>query len=216
MARRIECAAFVVAAAVGCSGDAPQPPKALADGSPARPAPVALEGGDVSVMTRVRILNRGAIGPSGAASCRGVRIGDSVALERIGVSGRTVTSHAEERAEIRACDSVAREGRGTWCGHAYARLREGMLRDPRLSLSCRDSEGEPVGFAWVQPHPEAAFVVVASPEYDEVYPTAENLPVRVMTGDVDPASASATFAVSEHARDGLRLRSYELEARVSG
>jgi hypothetical protein len=40
--------------------------------------------------------------------------------------------------------------------------------------------------------------------------------VRVTTTDVDLASSQATFAISEHARDGGHLRSYDLEAQVAG
>jgi hypothetical protein len=69
---------------------------------------------------------------------------------------------------------------------------------------------------WVQPGADAAYVVVARPGYHEVHPAVAGLPVRVTTADVDLAGTSATIVGSEHARDGRRLRAYELEARVSG
>jgi hypothetical protein len=193
----------------------------LADGSPARPPPVALEDVDgPTVASRARVLSgesveRGSpiascIGPAGAE-------GASV-VERIGVLGASVTLLGARGRELRGCDAItAGTTRGSrWCGRAYARLHEGRLRDPRLSLSCRDAEGEPVGFSWVQPDPATSYVVVARPAYDEVYPTAGDLPVRIATADVDLATASSELFVSEHARDGRRLRAYELEARVSG
>ena len=78
------------------------------------------------------------------------------------------------------------------------------------------SDGEPLAFAWVQPRRAAAYVVVAHRGYDEVYPTAGGVPVRIAGGDVDIAASRAAFAVSEHAANGRRLRDYELEAAVSG
>ena len=73
-----------------------------------------------------------------------------------------------------------------------------------------------VGFAWVQPSDAAAYVVVQQPGHAEVYAASGTTPVRVTTTDVDLASSHATFAISEHARDGSRLRSYDLEAQVAG
>ena len=62
----------------------------------------------------------------------------------------------------------------------------------------------------------AAYVVVAHRGYNEVYPFVGGVPVRIAGDDVDIASSRATFAISEHAADGSRLRDYELEAAVSG
>ena len=189
----------------------------LVDGSAARPPPLTLEDVDgAAILTRARIVDGRAIDQGTAPARCGSSAG--AVVERVGVRGRSVTFRGAEPGELLACDAVGRSatGRASWCGHAYARLRAGVLRDPRLSITCRDAEGEPVGFAWVQPHRSAAYVLVAGRGYHEAYRVAGDLPVRVTTSDVDLETASAAFSVSEHARDGRRLRSYELEARVSG
>ena len=120
------------------------------------------------------------------------------------------------RRTAHACDAVGGRGiRQAWCGHAFGRVETGRLRDPRLSLKCRAVDGEPVGFAWIQPDSAATYVVVRQPGYAEVY-AVPGAPMRVTTADADLASSRATFAISEHARDGSRIRSYELEAHVAG
>jgi hypothetical protein len=103
-----------------------------------------------------------------------------------------------------------------WCGRAFGRLVQGRLRDPRLSLACEDGDSDAVGYAWLQPDVEAAFVVVGHTGYSEAYRAAGAVPVRVRTDDVDVDSSTARFDVSEHTRGGRRLRAYELEAAVSG
>jgi hypothetical protein len=217
---RARSLALVVAAATGCSHDAPPAPSTLVDGSPARPPRVALEGGDgPPVATRARVLRADSVELSStAARCLVSIVPDTGVVERIGVNGTSVTFLGSRGRELHACDaSTARTRNGRpWCGRSFARLRAGRLRDPRLSLSCRSVDDRALGFAWIQPGARTAYVVVAQPGYDEVYPVAGDLPVRVTTADVDLARSGAVFAVSEHARDGGRLRSYELEARASG
>lgn len=143
-----------------------------------------------------------------------------VVVERIDADGLTVTFRGAKGEPLYGCDSDDPSGGGTngerWCGHAFGLLAAGRLRDPRLSLGCRGADGRPVGFAWVQPSADAAYVVVSRDGYRAVYPVAGGLPVRVGTEEVDIESSSATFDVTEHARDGRRLRVYELEAAVSG
>ena len=97
-----------------------------------------------------------------------------------------------------------------------AALSGARVRDPRLTITCRDADDRHVGFAWVQPSDAAAYVVVQQPGHAEVYAASGTTPVRVTTTDVDLASSHATFAISEHTRDGSRLRSYDLEAQVAG
>jgi hypothetical protein len=213
--------ALVVAAAAGCAGDDRPVPTMLVDGTPAGPPRVTLEGVDgPTVVSRARVSSRGAATPgSPIGRCVFAAANPGrVVLERIGVSGASVTFSASRSRELRGCDAsrVGRTRGAIWCGHAFARLRAGRLRDPRLSLTCRDAQGHPLGFLWVQPGPGTAYVVVARHGYHEVHPVVGGLPVRVTTDDVDVAAASAAIVAGEHARDGRRLRSYELEARVSG
>jgi hypothetical protein len=197
------------------------PPTVLSDGSAARPPPVALEGVDgPSILTRVRALPRGSAVPGSQAA----RCIDSAAtsatrfVERIGVSGASVTFLGAGRHAVYGCDvSTAGLVHGSsWCGHAFGRLDDGRLRDPRLSLTCRSGNDEPLGFAWIQPDSAASYLVVDRGGYSEVYPVSPRVPVRVVTDRVDQGMASATFAVSEHTRDGRRLTTYEFDARVSG
>jgi hypothetical protein len=221
LACRTGSLALVVAAAAGCSGEDCPVPSTLVDGTPARPSPVTLEDVDgATVVSRVRVLRRRSPGPgSQIERCLSPSADPGhVVVHRVGVSGASVTFSNSVHRELRGCDATrVRQANGTiWCGHAFARLRAGRLRDPRLSLTCRDAHGDPLGFVWIQPGAGAAYVVVARRGYHEVYPVAAGLPVRITTHDVDPDDASATLVAAEHAGDGRRLRSYELEARVSG
>jgi hypothetical protein len=206
--------------ATACAGGASAPPAVLSDGSAARPPPVALEGIDgPSMLTRARVLRGDSIEP-GSRTARCIEPTGASAravVVRVGVNGASVTFLGRGGREMYGCDSSARAMDGsTWCGNAFGLLHAGRLRDPRLSLTCRGVDDDPLGFAWVQPTAAAFYVVVARPGYDEVYPVAGRLPVRVATEDVDLVNASAAFSVSEHAQNGRRLRSYVLEARVSG
>ena len=205
-------------AAAGCAGGAQPPPAVLADGSQARPPPVELEGVESpTVATRARVLRPSAIDTgSTVARCDGPR--NALVIQRVGVSGTSVTYLGPERRAMYGCDGTAhgRTTRTAWCGHAYTRLRAGRLLDPRLSLTCLSTDDEPLGFGWLQSAADASYVVVARAGYNEVYAVARELPVRAVTDDVDLGAASATFSVSEHARDGQRLREYVVEARVSG
>lgn len=220
LARQLGLLALVVVASSGCSRDDP-PPAELADGAAARPPPVLLEDIDGPiVMSRARVLPRASLKTGTPISRCVSRAADpaAVVVERVGVAGSSVTFSDSRGRELRGCDaSSLRKDRATiWCGHAFARLRGGRLRDPRLSLTCRDADGEPLGFVWVQPDASASYVVVRHARYGEAHPVVAELPVRVTTKEVDADTASAALAVSEHRRDGSLIRSYELEARVSG
>ena len=138
-------------------------------------------------------------------------------VTRTSVRGASVT--VRERAAVVGCDaSRGRNGRRRWCGGSYGRLFDGLLRDPRLDIAgCRAAPGDPIAFAWIEPHRTARYVVVAQPGYAEVYPVAARLPVRVSTAagiEADPIGAS--FDVSEHDATGRLLKRYRLTARPSG
>ena len=208
--------------APSCSDDAPSAPTRLVDGFPASPPPVVLEGVDEpSVATRVR-TRRGDAVPAGSrsASCISSIGGpaDGTVVERVGVSGVSVTFLGPGGRNAHGCDASVAEpdAHGTWCGQAFGRLEAGRLRDPRLSLSCSDANGNKLGFAWVQPAIDAKYVVVRQPGYAEVYAVASGAPVRVTTTDVDITTATAALSISEHAGDGHRLRAYTMEAQVAG
>jgi hypothetical protein len=208
---------LILLAAAGCTHAASAPPSVLSDGSRARPPPVDLDGVEgPAVATHARVLHARDLSPASPGSrCVGDR--NLILVERIGVSAVTVTFRDRRRRGLYACDATTAAAHGTtWCGHAFARLHSGRLRDPRLSVTCRNADDEPRGFAWIQPVADTAYVVVARTGYSEVHAVAAGLPVRVTTDDVDPNGSGASFSVSEHASDGRRLRAYVLVARVSG
>ena len=163
----------------------------------------------------VRLVQRGpttaCIGSAGAP--------ETVAIERVDVYGTTVTYPGPEGRSLYGCDVGAVSAAdptedGPWCGRAFGLLAGGRLRDPRLSLGCRSAEGKPIGFAWIEPAAEAAYVAVSSSGYGAVYPVARGLPVRVGTDDVDLETSITTFDVTEHARRRLALT--PLRARGRG
>ena len=205
---------------VGCAKDSTSAPSTLIDGSPVRPSRNAFEGvkGPL-VETRVRGVPAGSRdGRSLRAWCVPRAAPNGHVVERIGVSGVSITFFDRGHRGVHACDAtdVRRSPAERWCARAFGRLSGTRLRDPRLTITCRDTDDDPVGFTWVQPGGSAAYVIVQQPGYAEVYAASGTTPVRVTTTDVDVASSRAAFAISEHARNGRRLRSYDLEAQVAG
>jgi hypothetical protein len=173
---------------------------------------------DRSVATVVRVASADAASGSSARSCFAA-IGQAAGavIERVGVSGRSITFVGPGQRTAHACDSSTAGSNGDpWCGHAFDRFESGRLRDPRLSLTCRATNGDPVGFAWIEPGAETTYVVVRQPGYAEVYASAGNAPVRVTTAEPDVALSHAAFWISEHGEDGRRLRSYALETQAAG
>jgi hypothetical protein len=92
----------------------------------------------------------------------------------------------------------------------------GRLRDARLSLGCVTSRGDPVGFAWVDPHPGTRWIVVDDGRSAEIYRALGWLPIRVTTRNVDLARSSATFDVTEYGASGDVMVRYGVVARVAG
>lgn len=213
----------LAAVSMGC-GRHDSTPEVLMDGSKAGEPSLELE--DLSgqaVMTHVRTLDAGKVTHgSRVASClrgpaRGARPQGQV-VERIGVTGESVT--LRDAAGLHACDNSRgpREGHSRWCGSAFGRLDGGHLRDPRLDIAgCRAADGDVMAFAWVVTGPKARYLVVAQPGYSEVYRAVAGLPVRVSTvSGLRSEPLGATFDVSEHDRVGALLRRYRLEAYPAG
>jgi hypothetical protein len=214
------CAGLILVLVAGCRAGTPSAPSTLIDGSPARPSPVVLEGVEgASVATLVRVTPADAVASTSSAGTCIAASGEAagVVVERVGVSGRSITFLGPGRRAAHACDaSTAALEDDSWCGRAFAPVESGRLRDPRLSLTCRGGDGHPVGFAWIQPGAGTTYIVVQGSGYAEAYAAAGDAPVRVTTEDVDLGSSRAEFPVSEHAKSGRRLRAYELEAQVAG
>jgi hypothetical protein len=134
-------------------------------------------------------------------------------VERVDVHGESVTFLGADGTTVYGCDSSPASSTA-WCGHAFAVLDGGRLRDPRLSIGCRD--GGAIAYAWIEPARSTAWVLIRHEGYREAYRVVDELPVRVATEDVDLMSSQARFGVSEHERDGDLKRAYELRAAVSG
>ena len=201
-------------------GDDALPERHL-DGSKVGSPAVELEGiGDRAVLAAVRLV-RTAAGDRSAVSCMRTRAQSAGRVGRIvvriGVASESVT--LRDPAGLWACDSSAgaRESEQRWCDGAFARPRDGRLRDPRLSIGCTTREGDPIGFAWVEPAQRSRYVAVEQDGFVEVHEVAGGLPVRIAsTRDVDVERARATFDVSEHDRAGRLVRRHRLEAVVAG
>lgn len=191
------------------------------DGSRVTRPPVELERvGDRAVLADVRVV-RVIADDRIAASCVRSRAQNAGrtdrAVVRIGVASESVAFR--DAAGLWACDNSTgvRETGRRWCDGAFAQLRDGRLRDPRLSIGCTTRDGDPIGFAWVEPAARSRYVAVEQEGFVEVHEVAGALPVRVATTrDVDLERARATFDVSEHDRAGRLVRRYRLEAVVAG
>jgi hypothetical protein len=171
-----------------------------------------------TVATLVRVTSADTASETAASCIAATGHAAGAVVERIGVSGRSITFLGPGKRTAHACDSAAsRRSHGQqWCGHAFDRVDLARLHDPRLSLTCRAADGNPVGFAWIEPLRDTTYVVVQQAGYAEVYAVAGDIPVRVTTAETEVESSRAAFSISEHAADGRRLRSYELDAQVAG
>jgi hypothetical protein len=140
-----------------------------------------------------------------------------VIIQRIAVTTETVTlRHASD---LSGCDNTRgpREGNRHWCGTSSGRVDGGHLSDPRLDIvGCRTSQGELVGFAWIEPGAGVRYVVVDQPGYAEVFEVAGGLPIRVPTIDVQVEGSRASFRISEYHATGMLVRRYTLEAVPAG
>jgi len=221
------CLPFLLAtvALSGCADDEQKRPMTLMDGSPAADVPVELESVDQpTVLTRVRVVRGAKRKPETASAlCLrgrnwGIRAAGS-SVERVGVYSESVTFRQESRRGVFGCDNSPgpREENRRWCGGAYGTLYSGHLRDPRLGLGCSTSDGERMGFVWIEPVHETRYVSVAQPGFTEVYEVAAELPVRIATTsglNADPLGA--TFDLWEHDATGRLLRRYRLGAVPAG
>jgi hypothetical protein len=209
---------------VGCADHSDVAAPSLLDGSTASELPVELEGVDEAVLTSASVVPVASIEPDSAAGLclhgqYAEREASGSAVVRVGVISESITFRETSGVTILGCSNSPgpREGNRRWCGGAHGQLYSGRLRDPRLSIACRTTDGTLVGFVWVQPADDVRYVAVEQPEYTEVYQEAGGLPVRIFTmSGVDLNTTSATFSVSEHDADGRRIREYELKAFVAG
>ena len=136
-------------------------------------------------------------------------------VERDGLLGASVTISDPGSPWLYGCDFAGRGARV--CGGSVGVWRRGRLNDPRLDILCADRTGRRLGAAWIVPLRRARSILVREGEVTERYPVAGRLPVRIWTRDgVDVNRSSATFDVTQAARDGTGFAHERLYAAVAG
>jgi hypothetical protein len=215
--RLVSGAVLLVALLGGCDSGGP---KHLLSGEPAaefRPV-------HRSVVSIGRVLRGTTLGRRFALCRSGMRLTfvapDARVVERIGVFGESLTFADRRHRAVYACDGgfdPAGERRPPWCSSSAGRLFEGHLLDPRLNIGCRDRDGRPLAYAWVEPVRGAHWLGVDQHSYTEMYEVLSDLPVRIATRHkVHLDRSSAEFDVTQYDVVGRELVSATIEAGVAG
>lgn len=211
---RLTVLASLAFLAIACSSGGGRP-EHLVDG---RTAPVFGPVRD-SVISATRVLER-----SDARDClAGVDepvAANAIAVERIGVVGRSLTFASRDGARVYACDGgidPAGERAPPWCGAVVGRRERGRLLDPRLDVVCVDRRYRPLAYAFVEPVAGARWIGVRQDGYVELYEVVGALPVRVETSrGIELESARAVFELTQYDAEGRELVRETLEAAVAG
>ena len=210
-------AALLLLAVPGCDDDA-RPERLLHGQAAAEFRPV--EG---SVVSQTRVLRADFLGRRLALCLKsfGTDVpGDTVVVERVGVFAESLTFRDPGARHVFACDGgidAAGERAKPWCGGSVGALREGGLLDPRLDVLCRDPEGKPLAYAWIEPAVGSEWIGVDQGAFTEIYEVAAGLPVRVAsTRNVDRRRSRATFDVTHYDEHGRELLAGKVEAAVAG
>jgi hypothetical protein len=205
------CSLVVAAASASASL-----PRHLIDGSKPPPVPNALrDQGSTFLMTRVRVVKPRRIRRLLLACARDRRVlSASVVVERIGVSGRTITFRTPDGG-LEGCDRNprARAIQKPWCGGSAWLLRNGRVSDPRLAICYAKDQRPLVAFGWINALPAAKWIVVEQPHFREVYPVAARLPVRVST--VFGIGSPTRFRTSQYDKQGVLLIRKEVRATIA-
>jgi hypothetical protein len=205
--------------AVACGRDNGRPEQLLYGARTAvfRPVPG-------SVLTSARTLRAATLGsrledclaPADSASVRS----DSLVVERVGVDGESLTFASAGETGIFACDGgadPAGERPLPWCGVVFGEREAGRLLDPRLDVNCRDRQGRPLAYVFVEAVAGAHWIGVEQGGYVEVYEALAGLPVRIAsTRGIDVREARAVFEITQYDDSGRELVRGELEAGVAG
>jgi hypothetical protein len=145
---------------------------------------------------------------------------NAAVVERIGIRGESLTFANRRGTGVYGCDGgsdAAGERHPPWCGEVFGTLIGARLLDPRLDVNCRDRDGRPLAYAFVQPVVGAHWIGVDQGRYVEIYEVLGRLPVRVSTTrGIDAAQAQATFAVTQYDVHGRELVRQKMEAGVAG
>lgn len=198
----------------GCGSD-DRPERLLYDQPAAEFKPVS---GSVVVISRVL---RGTTLGQRFLLCRPESVArDALVVERIGVFGESLTFADREKKTVYACDGgvdPAGERQPPWCSGSAGRLFEGRLLDPRLDIGCRDGNGRPLAYAWIEPVAGAHWIGVDQGGYTEIYEVLGGLPVRIATvREIDLARSRAEFQVSQYGIGGRELIRGRVEPAVAG
>ena len=173
-----------------------------------------------SVVTIGRILEGTTLGRR-FTQCKpdGVR-SDATVVERIGAFSESLTFATADGKTLYSCDGgsdPAHEWKPPWCGASAGRLVAGKLLDPRLDILCRDRDGHPLAYVWVDPLAGARWIGVDQGSYVELYEVLGELPVRVATTRaIELGRARATFGITQYDESGNGLLTGKLEATVAG
>jgi hypothetical protein len=173
-----------------------------------------------SVLTEARVLQGGALESCLSSDERAEVSGDTVVVQRVSVSGRSLTFADRSGTGVYACDGgidSSGERAPPWCGEAFGAYVDGRLLDPRLDVICRDRSRAPLAYAFVEPVAGAHWIGVDQGGYTEIYEVLAGLPVRIAgSREIDVDQARAAFAVTQYDLEGRELVRGRLEAAVAG
>jgi hypothetical protein len=216
---RLAVTSLTLALPIGGCGDG-SVPKMLLDGTPARAGPPWLAR---SVVSSVHVLRARELGRAFRRCVRleGRRLaGDTLVVERVGVSGRSLTFRTPSGRGLVGCQTagVLSERRlAPWCSRSFGVLRRGRLVDARLDVGCRDRQRRTVAFAWVEPVRRARWVALDQGAYTELFEVTGGLPVRVSsTRGVDLGRSRARFELAQYGAGGRLIARQRLVAHVAG
>ncbi|MBA3733745.1 MAG: hypothetical protein H0W90_00890 [Actinobacteria bacterium] len=213
--RLIVVALALVVVLSACDSDKGTPPQLLY-GETAQEL-TAVPGSAIAIG---RVLDAPTLGRRFTSCSPGGAVDGGVIVERIGVFGESLTFGDKAGKTLYSCDGgtdPTRERRPPWCGGSSGRLVHGRLVDPRLDILCRDHEGRPLAYAWVEPVAGARWIGVDQGSYTEVYEVLAGLAVRVATSrGIQLGRSRATFAVTQYDAAGKALVEGPLEAAVAG
>jgi hypothetical protein len=211
----IALGAVVLAGGCRHGGESPTPERLLY-GEPAQTfAPV-----QDSVIAAGRVLDASTLGRRFASCSPGTDANGAAVVERIGVFSESLSFTNRRRTTLYSCDGgddPSRERASPWCGRSVGRLLHGRVIDPRLDILCRERNGRPLAYVWVDPVRQAHWIGVDQGAYIELYEVLAALPVRVATTrGIQLGRTRARLVVTQYDSHGKPLLHGIVEAAVAG